>query len=115
MPRGYHVYAMVNNGNGLPVLVFDEWLPNTDDPPSKRGPRLLTARMTQLWWVNPAGYPWVKSKADIPAHVEKHFRLVEVHLGLVIEETTVGELRHAGYPSLLQVVRSRFGRPMEEL
>lgn len=112
----YHVYAMVNRTNGLPVLVFDEWLTNTDDPPMQRGRRLLIERMTKAWRFNPAGFPWVKEEADIPRFADEGYRLVDVELGLVIEERTVEELTgtlhgRRVFPSNLDLIRRRFGAP----
>jgi hypothetical protein len=105
---------MVNRTNKLPAFVFDAWLPNTDDPPAKRGLRLMTEHMTQLWRARPGGYPWIAEEGDIAVYVAKHFEVVEVHMGLPVERETVSQIWSAvhgrgevmgtdGFPDTLHV------------
>lgn len=77
-PREGHVYAMVNRTNGLPVLVWAQYLPDFADPPTDRGRRLLIEAMTARWTARPESFPWVRAAEDIPRFVDEGFTLVEV-------------------------------------
>lgn len=79
--RESHVYAMVNCTNGLPVLVWAQYLPDLADPPAQRGRRLLIEAMTARWEDRPESFPWVKAAEDIPRFVDEGYRLAEVPEG----------------------------------
>jgi hypothetical protein len=70
--------------------------------------------MAQLWRARPGAYPWIAQESDIATYIAKHFEVVEVHMGLAVEQETVnriwwavrgrGEVMEAdGLPNTLRV------------
>lgn len=80
--RTVRVFAVVNRKNRLPVLAFTMCIPSPEDPPARRGLRLIARRLEEIYLQNPGAVPFIHSVEQIPEIVEKIFAVVEIPLGL---------------------------------
>lgn len=79
------VFAVVNRENHLPVLVFEQELPDLTEPPAQRGTRLAVAAITAQFRENHRAFPFLIAEEDIPPFVRRTFTVVEVTMGYVSE------------------------------